>query len=136
DWRHCGRSLSPCSLSPCLPASQATLAHGPCTKPMARPKLRSADQPLPLQVVLGLYEFFASLKLAVILILLAALSLAFATFVESAYGTPAVQFGVYGTWWFTLINALLAVNIFCAAAIRYPWKRHQTGFVITHIGLL
>ena len=47
-----------------------------------------------------------------------------------------MQFGVYGTWWFALLNLLLAVNIFCAAAIRYPWKRHQTGFVITHIGLL
>ena len=47
-----------------------------------------------------------------------------------------VQYFVYQTWWFNGLNILLGVNIFCAAAIRYPWQRHQTGFVITHIGLL
>ena len=103
---------------------------------MFGPKLRRPDQPLWIRSALGLFEFASSLKLAVTLIFSCALALGWATFVESAYGTPAVQFGVYGTWWFALLNLLLAVNIFCAAAIRYPWKRHQTGFVITHIGLL
>ena len=32
--------------------------------------------------------------------------------------------------------AFLAANVFCAAAIRYPWAKRQTGFVITHVGLL
>ena len=31
---------------------------------------------------------------------------------------------------------LLAVNVLCTALIRFPWKRHQVGFVITHLGLL
>jgi hypothetical protein len=103
---------------------------------MARSQLRSPDDPWPLRWLLGLYEFCASLKLAVILLTSAALVLASATFVESRMGLRAVHYAIYGTWWFTLLNALLALNIFCAAAIRYPWKRHQTGFVITHIGLL
>ncbi len=103
---------------------------------MARPRLRSPDQPRWLRGVLWLFELAASLKLAVVLVLSAAAVLATATFVESQYGLRAVHFGIYGTWWFTALNALLAVNIFCAAAIRYPWKRYQTGFVITHIGLL
>jgi hypothetical protein len=72
----------------------------------------------------------------VVLIALLAIVLGLGTFVESRYGTEAVKFGVWNTWWFTLLNALLAVSIFCAAAIRFPWKRYQTGFVITHIGLL
>lgn len=82
------------------------------------------------------YRFCASLGLAVILIFTWAIVLGGATFVESAYGTPAVQFGIYGAWWFGVLGGLLALNIFCAAAIRYPWSRRQTGFVITHIGLL
>lgn len=102
---------------------------------MAR-KLRRPDQPAWLQGLLAAYEFAASLKLAVVLIFASAAALALATFVESAYGLRAVHFGIYGTWWFTALNVLLAINIFCAASIRYPWKRHQTGFVITHIGLL
>lgn len=103
---------------------------------MFGPKLARPDQPFWKRSLLRLFEFSASLELAVILIFSCAAALGWATFVESAYGTPAVQFGVYQTWWFALLNLLLAINIFCAAAIRYPWKRYQTGFVITHLGLL
>jgi len=103
---------------------------------MAQPKLVSPDQPRALRAVLWAYELCASLKLAVILIFSMAFTLGYATFVEAAYGTPVVQYFVYKTWWFNGLNILLGVNIFCAAAIRYPWQRHQTGFVITHIGLL
>src|SRR5262249_47433932 len=31
---------------------------------------------------------------------------------------------------------LLGVNIFFAAAKKWPWKKYQTGFLITHVGLL
>lgn len=103
---------------------------------MAARRLVTPDQPALVRTVLGAYEFFASLGFAVVLIALLAIVLGLGTFVESGYGTEAVKFGVWNTWWFTLLNALLGVSIFCAAAIRYPWKRHQTGFVITHIGLL
>jgi len=89
-----------------------------------------------MRAALGLFEFAASLKLAVVLIFSSAVVLGAATFVEKYYGTAGVQFGMYGAWWFTGLCSLLALNIFSAAAIRYPWKRHQTGFVITHIGLL
>ncbi len=103
---------------------------------MAQPKLVSSNQPFALRVVLRAYEFSASLKLAVVLIFTMAFALGYATFVEAAYGTPVVQYFVYQTWWFNGLNILLGINIFCAAAIRYSWQRHQTGFVITHIGLL
>ena len=103
---------------------------------MARPKLSNSEQSKPQRMALKAYEFAASLKLAVVLIFAVAFTLAYATFIEAAYGTPVVQFFVYKTWWFNLINFLLALNIFCAAAIHYPWERHQTGFVVTHIGLL
>lgn len=102
---------------------------------MAR-RLVSPDQSWPVRFVLGCYEFLASLRFAVVLITLLAVVLGLGTFVESGYGTEAVKFAIWNTWWFTLLNALLAVSIFTAAAIRFPWKRHQTGFVITHIGLL
>ncbi len=31
---------------------------------------------------------------------------------------------------------MLGVNVFCAAMVRYPWKGYQTGFVITHLGII
>ncbi len=103
---------------------------------MARPRLHSPDQPLPVRLFLGLYELLASLRLAVAVIFASAVVLGWATFVESRYGTQAVRFGIYGTWWFAALMALLGVNVLCAALIRFPWKKHQTGFVMTHAGIL
>jgi hypothetical protein len=103
---------------------------------MARYKLSQPGQPFLVRAILSVYEFFASLKLAVILIFSLAVLLGLATFVEANYGTSAVGFLIYHTWFFSALLALLGLNIFCAASIRFPWKRHQTGFVVTHIGLL
>lgn len=103
---------------------------------MARPKLRSPDQPPLVRFLLGLYEKLASLKLAVFVITASAVVLGWATVVESWFGTEAVQFGVYQTWWFAALVALLGINVLAAALIRFPWKRYQTGFVITHAGIL
>ena len=84
----------------------------------------------------AVYRFLASLKLAVFSLSALAASLAFATWFESRYGTTAAQDYVYKSTWFAVLLAFLAVNILCAALIRFPWKKRQTGFVITHAGLL
>ncbi len=83
----------------------------------------------------AVFEFCASLKLAVVLILMLATQLAAATFYEAAYGGSAVQERVYGSNFFLLSMSLLAINVMAAALVRYPWKRKQTGFVVTHIGI-
>jgi hypothetical protein len=90
------------------------------------------------QGIFSLLEFCASLQLAVVLIGLSAVTLGWATFVESYYGHPckAVNYGIYGTWWFTAMNGLLGLNVLCAALVRFPWKKYQTGFVVTHAGIL
>lgn len=107
---------------------------------MTRPRLRSPDQPFFVRFLLGLYEFMASLGLAVVLIGGAAVVLAFATLVESAYGdankSGAANWAVYQTWWFGAFQALLGLNVLCAALIRFPWKKTQTGFLMTHAGIL
>lgn len=87
-------------------------------------------------VVEGVYRFLASLKLAVITLSSLAASLAFATWLESSYGTTTAQDFVYRSTWFAVLLAFLAINVLCAALIRYPWKRRQTGFLITHGGIL
>ncbi|HTW95173.1 MAG TPA: hypothetical protein VMD30_10290, partial [Tepidisphaeraceae bacterium] len=56
-------------------------------------------------------------------------------FYESAYGTPAVQEVIYNSPAFVLLMSLLAINVMAAVVIRYPWKRKQTGFIITHAGI-
>ncbi len=82
-----------------------------------------------------LLALLASLKLAIVVILSLAVFLAIATFYESRYGAPAVQRMVYGSPVFVVILAMLAINVAAAAIVRFPWKRKQTGFVITHVGI-
>lgn len=84
----------------------------------------------------AVYRFLASLKLAVISLSALAAALAYATFFERNHGTAAVQEYVYQTRGFAILLAFLGANILCAALIRFPWKRRQTGFVVTHTGLL
>ena len=50
--------------------------------------------------------------------------------------TPRWPLYVYRAVWFQLLMGVLWLNIFAAMISRYPFKRHPTGFVITHIGML
>lgn len=87
----------------------------------------------PLQKI---YKFLASLKLAVILLVSLSAILAMATWLESKYDAKTAAHMVYGSWWFYVFLFMLGVNVLAAALIRYPWKRHQTGFVIVHLGII
>jgi hypothetical protein len=89
-----------------------------------------------LGLVDGVYRFLASLKLAVFSLSTLAAVLAYATFFESWYGAAAVQEWIYRSKGFAILLAFLGANILCAALIRYPWKKRQIGFLITHAGLL
>ena len=96
------------------------------------------DEKIPwiLRLFDAVFRFLSSLKLAVMLLLSLAVVLAYGTFYESAHGAQAVALDIYQSKWFALLMAMLGVNILCAALIRFPWKRRQTGFVITHSGLI
>jgi len=84
----------------------------------------------------AIYRFLASVKLAVLTLGTLAATLGYATLFESWYGTTAVREYIYRAPGFAILLAFLGTNILCAALIRYPWKKRQTGFVITHAGLL
>ncbi len=83
-----------------------------------------------------LFDALASLRLAVVTMVTLGAVCSWGTFYEMNHGTPAAQRDVYRTWWFALILATLGANIFCAMMKRYPWKKHHTGFVLAHIGIL
>ncbi len=58
------------------------------------------------------------------------------TCLESWYSATIAQELIYYSWWFISLLTLLALCIFFAAVKKWPWKKHQTGFLITHVGLL
>ncbi len=78
----------------------------------------------------------ASSKVAVSLLILLAVVISAATILETKQGRPYSQWFVYHSSWFVGLLGLLGASVFCAAYVRFPWKRHQAGFVITHAGLL
>ncbi len=82
------------------------------------------------------FRFFASLRLAIFLLLALALFFAVGTFLESAYGTEAAKLLAYRNPWMSLLLILLALNVAAAALDRLPWKKKHVGFVITHAGII
>lgn len=113
-------------------------------KPQGIPRTQTAGNGRPknedrfwLEVaVVRMSRWLGSLQVAVLLLGLFAIVLAIGTMMESWYSEKIAKELVYRAWWFNLLLLLLGVNIFFAAAKKWPWKKHQTGFLITHVGLL
>ena len=83
-----------------------------------------------------LIKKIASIRFTVIIIVLLMIILTISTTMESKFGTPLAQRIFYQTRWFDLFLSLLWLNIFCATVLRFPFKKHQFGFLITHLGIL
>lgn len=77
-----------------------------------------------------------SLRFAAVLLMLALVAMAYATFYESSHGLELARRAIYDNWWFQLILTLIAVNLTLAVVVRYPFTRRQIGFVITHSSVL
>ena len=82
------------------------------------------------------FRFLSSLRLAVILLAVLIVATAIGTICESRFDAKVARAYVYDAPWFNAWMILLAVNLAAAAFSRYPWKRHHTGFVITHAGII
>jgi cytochrome c-type biogenesis protein CcsB len=78
----------------------------------------------------------ASLKLAVVLLLLLLVGLATGTILESRLGAEAAGRMVYYAWWFLGLQGLFALNVALAIADLFPWTRKRVGFLVTHASLL
>ncbi len=77
-----------------------------------------------------------SLWFAAVLLILLLVAMACATVFESTHGTEQALGLFYTSWWFKLLLALLAVNVFAALVLRWPFSKKQIGFVVTHTSIL
>ncbi|HEY8269345.1 MAG TPA: cytochrome c biogenesis protein ResB [Pseudobdellovibrionaceae bacterium] len=82
------------------------------------------------------FRFISSVRLAVPTMLILCVLVGWGTILESLYNAEYASLRVYKSWWFSIFMLILWLNIFCAPLARYPFKKHQIGFVVTHIGLL
>jgi hypothetical protein len=84
----------------------------------------------------AIFRFLSSVKLAVILLVILIIATAIGTICESRFDARVARAYVYDAPWFNAWMILLGVNLAAAAFSRYPWKKHHTGFVITHAGII
>lgn len=84
-----------------------------------------------------LWRFLGSVYLAIFLILAAAVSVAYGTWIESVSDShlQAAKF-VYNHPLFTALLWLFFVNIAVSTIQRYPFRKRHIPFLITHAGLL
>ena len=117
--------------------SDASPEPEPAKKSQQNQKFRTSRQHTknrhPLVKVLGV---FSSIWMAATLLAVLIVVTGVATYYERDFGREISAVMIYNSWWFNIIFGLLALNIFGAAAVRFPWTQKQTGFVITHAGLL
>jgi hypothetical protein len=83
-----------------------------------------------------IFEFFASLKLAVVLLTMLIIAAIAGTLYESSFDAKVARAYVYGAPWFNLWLVLLGANLACSAFSRWPWRKHHLAFLITHLGII
>ena len=82
------------------------------------------------------FKFFASLKLAVVLLAVLIIASIAGTIWESSFDAKVARAYVYGAPWFNLWLLLLVANLAVAAFSRWPWKKHHVAFLVTHLGII
>ncbi len=82
------------------------------------------------------FKFFASLKLAVVLLAVLILASIAGTIWESTFDAKVARAYVYGAPWFNLWLLFLVANLTVSALSRWPWKKHHVAFLITHLGII
>jgi len=82
------------------------------------------------------FRIFASVRLAIPILVSLIIILAAGTIIESLHGADAAKILIYDTVWFAAVLFLLGMNVFTAAIDRIPWKLKHIGFLITHLGII
>src|SRR6267143_6010735 len=83
-----------------------------------------------------IFEFFASLKLAVVLLAVLIVAAIVGTIYESSFDAKVARAYVYGAPWFNVWLILLGANLAVSALSRWPWRKHHVAFLITHLGII
>jgi len=82
------------------------------------------------------FKFFASVKLAVVLLAVIIVAAIAGTIYESTFDAQVARAYVYGAPWFNFWLILLGTNLAVSALSRWPWRKHHVAFLVTHLGII
>ncbi|CAN5697097.1 hypothetical protein BH10BDE1_BH10BDE1_01790 [soil metagenome] len=78
----------------------------------------------------------ASLKLAVVIIIMIGVVTAWGTIVEAQYDALAAKKIVYSSIWMITPMVLLVISLTAVMVDRWPWQKRHVGFILAHIGII
>lgn len=83
-----------------------------------------------------IYRIFSSPILALVLLLVFAVSMATATFIENDFGTATAWIKVYDAWWFELVMLGLGI-CFIANISKYRlWRKEKWAILLFHLAFI
>ncbi len=102
----------------------------------SRPPMANPSSARPLWQRNRFFRFFASVKLAVVLLAVLIVGAMAGTIYESSFDAKVARAYIYGAPWFNFWLVLLATNLAVSAFSRWPWKKHHVAFLVTHLGII
>src|SRR6266480_209543 len=102
----------------------------------ARPIMATISSARPSWQRGPIFKFFASLKLAVVLLAVLIVAAIAGTIWESSFDAKVARAYVYRAPWFNLWLVLLGANLTVSALSRWPWRKHHVAFLVTHLGII
>jgi len=82
------------------------------------------------------FSFFFSMLFSVMLLMMFAISIAYATFIENDYGTATAQALIYQSWWFELLLLIGAINL-AGSVVKYKLiNRKKWAILLFHLAFI
>ncbi len=78
----------------------------------------------------------SSLKLSAALLVLFAVAIAKATFIENDMGAEGARALVYNALWFEILLVVFCLNLLAVLVKGIPYKPRQAGAVIVHVSII
>ena len=81
-------------------------------------------------------SFISSMFFTVLLLMMFAISIAYATFIENDYGTSTAQVLIYQAWWFELLLSVGVINL-AGSVFRYKLvNRKKWAILMFHLAFI
>src|SRR5665647_790245 len=81
-------------------------------------------------------SFLFSMLFSVLLLMIFAITIAYATFIENDYGTVTAQALIYHAWWFELLLLIGAINL-AGSVVRYKLvTRKKWAILLFHLAFI
>ena len=76
------------------------------------------------------------MQLTIVLLLMFAMSIGIATFIENDYGSEASKIAIYKATWFEILLLVLAINLIGSLFTHKLWKRKKYTTFIMHLSFV